>query len=210
MDVTLGRRRLLPILVPIIAFAILGTIADWLAPSLIVHHPLLAIALNPKVRYLALAAGRIRAPLWSAVAFGRLLVLDPFWYLLGRWYGEDAIGWIDRRFGGGRGLRLVERWFSRASWPLVLVAPDGVICLLAGATEMPVPTFIALDLAGTVARLVLVRFLADVLTGPLNDLTRFLGRYAWWLVAFSVAVGVFQLWRRLRAVQRRTAGSGYG
>ena len=203
------RRRLLLLLVPIIVVGVLGTIADWLAPSLIVHHPLLEIAFNPKIRYLALAAGRIPAPVWFGVAFGRLVAVDPFWYLLGRWYGEDAVRWIDRRFRGGRALRLIERWFSRASWPIVLVAPDGVICLLAGATGMSAPTFVALDFLGTVARLVLIRLLADALAGPLTDVGRYLGRYAWWLVGLSLVVGGFQLWRRLRARQDHTARNSH-
>jgi membrane protein DedA with SNARE-associated domain len=83
----------------------------------------------------------------------------------------------------------------------VLVAPNGLVCLLAGTTGMSAPTFAAIDVAGTLGRLVLIRLLADVLARPLAVITRYVGRYSWWLVALSVGVGALQLRRRAGAVR---------
>jgi membrane protein DedA with SNARE-associated domain len=190
---------------PIIAVGAAGTLADWLAPALIVTRPLLEMALNPKIRYLALAAGHVSAFVWIAVGFCRLVMLDPCWYLLGRWFGDDVMRWMTTRFGFGRGLRAIERWFARASGPIVFMAPDGVVCLLAGATGMSIPVFVALDLAGTIARLLAIRMLADALAGPLGAMTTYVARYAWGLVGLSVGIGAFQLWRRLHTARRHAA-----
>jgi hypothetical protein len=70
---------------------------------------------------------------------------------------------------------------------------------------MPVIQFALLDAAGTIARLVLLRTLADLFTGPLTDATRFIDRYQWWLVGLSVGIGLVQLSRRRTA--RRGSGS---
>ena len=47
-------------------------------------------------------------------------------------------------------MRQVERWFGRAAYPLVFVAPNNLICLMAGAAGMSVGGFFAVNLAGTV------------------------------------------------------------
>jgi membrane protein DedA with SNARE-associated domain len=177
---------------------VLGTIADWLAPALLVAHPLLVVGLDPKIRYLALTAERVALPVWFAAAFVRLFATDPLWYLLGRWYGDDAASWLERRLGMGRTLRLVERWFGRASWPIVAAAPDGLVCLLAGATGMSPLTFVVLDVIGTVGRFVLVRALVGPFGGQIAGVGHLVGRYAWWLVAMSVTLTAARMWRHSR------------
>ena len=146
---------------PIIAFGISGLVADWFGPVLALQHPLLQIALDRKIRYLALSAHHVAPLPWLFVGFARLTVTDPFWYVLGRSYGEDSTRWIEKHLGGARLIRLTERWFSRPSWLIVIIAPDGLVCLLAGATDISPVTFALLDLVGTIGRLVVVAVLAE-------------------------------------------------
>ena len=69
---------------------------------------------------------------------------------------------------------------------------------------MPVVLFAVLDVIGTIARLLLVRTLADIFVGPLASVTRVLGRYEWWLVAVSIVIGIAQLLRRRHTTRSRS------
>ena len=104
------------------------------------------MCLNARNRNLA-AGGqpdRRRAVL-PASATLRLTLSDPLFYLLGYWYGDAALVWMERRSParGASMLRAVERWFGKASYPLVFLAPNNYICLFAGAAGMPLPVFLA-------------------------------------------------------------------
>jgi membrane protein DedA with SNARE-associated domain len=128
------------------------------------------------------------------------VITDPFFYLLGLWYGDRALGWVKARSpGSARVLERMERWFGKARYPVVFLAPSGIVCLLAGATEMPVLPFAVLNVAGTIARLVLIKTLAHVFTGPLAAANRFIDRYQWWLVGVSLVIGAWQMSRRRTA-----------
>jgi membrane protein DedA with SNARE-associated domain len=144
--------------------------------------------------------------LFYGLGFLRLVITDPFFYLLGLWYGDRALAWMKRRsLGSARLIERVERWFARFRYPVVFLAPNGLVCLLAGATEMPVVPFVLLDVAGTIARLAVIKALAHVFTGPLAATNRFIDRYQWWLVGLSIAVAAWQISRRRRASQREPA-----
>jgi membrane protein DedA with SNARE-associated domain len=194
-----SRLRLTLLLTPIGVMTILGNIGAWFGPALIVHHPLLEIFLNPGNRYLALAANEVSTAAFFTVGFARLVLTDPIWYLLGLWYGDDALAWAKARSPGtARTIERLERWFARARDPIVFIAPNGPICLLAGATKMPVLRFAVLNLTGTIARLVLIWKLADVFSGPLGAVSRFIDRYQWWLVSVSLAIVFLQVARNQR------------
>src|SRR3546814_4697253 len=82
----------------------------------------------------------------------------PLFFLLGYWYGDQAVSWMERRTRTfGDTMRQVERWFGRFSYPLVFLAPNNVICLFAGAAGMSVAGFFITNLAGTAFRLYLIR-----------------------------------------------------
>lgn len=188
-----------------------GTLADWFAAAIITRHPLLQVFLSPRIRYLALASNSVGMLPFFVVGFLRLVLTDPLYYLLGRWYGDDALGWADRNWGGSsHSVRIIERWFARAAYPIVAVAPNGLVCLLAGATGMPPVPFAVLNVTGTMARLVIIRAFAAALEGPLEALVGFIDRYQWWIVAVSVAVGLVQLRRsrRPRGAEMSPAGPG--
>jgi membrane protein DedA with SNARE-associated domain len=198
IDTPVARRwRLALLLVPIGAGTIAANVGGYGGPAIVAHHPLLEIALNPTSRYLALAANRVAASAFYLVGFLRLASTDPFFYLLGLWYGDRALAWMKRRSpGSARFIERIERLFAKARYPLVFIAPNGLVLLLAGAIEMPVVPLVILDVTGTIARLVVIKLLAHLFTGPLAAANRFVDRYQWWLVGLSLVIGAWQMSRR--------------
>ncbi|MDQ3757251.1 MAG: VTT domain-containing protein [Actinomycetota bacterium] len=195
-----SRRVLYLLLAPIIALTVAGTIGDWFAAAIINEHPLLQMFINPRSRYLALASNQIDTVPFYVVGFVRLVLTDPLFYLLGWFYGENALSWIEKRLGeDGSLVRSFERFFSKAAYPIVLFAPNGYICAMAGMTGMRPPVFMVLNVVGTVTRLIVIRQTAAVLESPLQSVLDFIQRYQWWIVGFSIAMGVWQLtgkWRK--------------
>ncbi|HMJ12520.1 MAG TPA: hypothetical protein VK524_13945 [Polyangiaceae bacterium] len=178
--------------------AMLGTA---FAPTLVVSNPLLLIALNPVLRHLVLASNQVDAATFFAVAGLRLLGPDPFHYLLGLWYGPAALAWLERKSArAGRILRLVERAFARAGLLILFVAPEGIVCLLAGAARVPPWLFVTLDVAGTLCTLTLVRLFGRRYEQGIRGVLDFIeGNILALTVASVVLVVASALWRRRRA-----------
>lgn len=197
------RQLPLPLLLgPIVIAMAVAMVGDVIGPSLINGHPLWQIALNPRNRWLLLAAPLASAGPFFVVGFCRLVVIDPLFYVLGLQHGDAALRWAERKLADEAGLvRKVEGWFAKAAPGIVLVAPNGYVCLLAGASRMRVRTFVLLNVAGTVGRLLLFRLVGEAFRGQLLDVLEVIQRYQWWLVALSLLVVALQSRRR------RAAGS---
>lgn len=167
--------------------ALLG---DLFLAGIVDRWPALLVALNPRNRNLALATNQLSATTYYAVGFIRLVVSDPLYYLLGYWYGDRAIAWTERRSRTyGPLVRDGERLFRRAAYPLIFLAPNNIICAMAAATGVSLGLFIALNLAGTVFRLILVRQLGAAFSEPIQDVIHFIAHYRIPLLILS-ALGV--------------------
>jgi membrane protein DedA with SNARE-associated domain len=188
----LNRRRLWLLLTPILVLVVAGYIGDAFGPSLITHHPLLEMFLNPRNRYLALASPKVGVVAFFLMGFFRLVLTDPLFFVLGRLYGDAALRWAEKKMGE-ESIQMLQRIFAKAAYPIVLIAPNGYVCLLAGATEMRPSVFITLNVTGTIARLIIIRLSADALSVPLDAVLRFIRRYQWWLTGLSVVVVGFQV-----------------
>lgn len=185
----LGRRRLTLLIAPIVGLVVASNVGDALATTLATTHPLTLVALNARNRNLVLVTNELDAVSFYAVATLRLLVSDPLFFLLGYWYGDAAVTWMERRTRTwGSTMRQVERWFGRAAYPLVFVAPNNVICLMAGAAGMSVVGFFVANLAGTLVRLYLIRRLGEAFEAPIDDLLGFLADYRIPLLVLSVTL----------------------
>lgn len=181
------------LLTPIAVMSAAGIIADALGPKLVTDHPLLQIFLNPRNRYLLLAAPQLDAVPFFVVGFVRLLLTDPIFFLLGRQYGDAALRWTDDNAGTmGPVIRTVERWFGKAAPLVVLIAPSGNMCLLAGASGMRVRLFWTMNVLGTIGRLSLFWIAGDAFRDELESVLEWIQRYQWRLVALSVAIVVAQ------------------
>jgi membrane protein DedA with SNARE-associated domain len=188
------RRIPLPWLItPIVVLALTGTVADILGPKLIVEHPQLQMFLNPRNRYMILAAATVQAVPFFVIGFVRLVLTDPLGYVLGRQYGEAALKWAGEKMGDeGRFIRRVERFFGKAAPVIILIAPNLYMCILAGASGMKARVFVALNVAGTIGRLVLFRIAGHAFRDELLDLVDWIGRNQKWLIIASFVVVVLQ------------------
>ncbi|MEX2292890.1 MAG: hypothetical protein WD691_03805 [Acidimicrobiales bacterium] len=190
------RHRLTLLIAPIVVLIIASNVGDALATTLATTHPLTLIALNARNRNLVLVTNQLDALSFYGVATLRLLLSDPLFFLLGYWYGETAVQWMERRTRSfGSTMRQMETWFGKAGLLLVFVAPNNIVCLLAGAAGMSVSAFFAANLAGTVVRLYLIRRVGEAFDAPIQDLLGFLRDYRIPLLVVSVAlVAATSLW----------------
>lgn len=152
-----------------IALIIVSWVGDLFLSVLVDRHPAVFILLNSRNRNLVLAKEYLDWWTFFGIGAFRLLISDPLFFLLGRWYGDAGIRWIEKRSATyGPMARTAERWFGKASYPLILIAPNNYICLFAGASGMAVPVFLALNVVGTFGRLAVLWAFGDVFSGPLD------------------------------------------
>jgi membrane protein DedA with SNARE-associated domain len=175
-------------------------VGDGFGPRLIVEHPLWMVFLNPRNRWLLLASPQLGAPEFFAVGFFRLVLTDPLFYVLGLQYGDAALRWAEKKLGpDGVMVRTVEKWFGKAAPVIVLLAPSGYVCLLAGATGMKPRVFIPLNIAGTVGRLLLFRLAGEAFRDELLDVLGWIGRNQKWLIVASLVLVALQAMRARRS-----------
>jgi membrane protein DedA with SNARE-associated domain len=182
-----SRRTLSLVVGPLIVMVIMGYVGDALAPTLVDTHPAWLIGLNARNRNLVLVTNQLDAWTYYAVGTIRLLVSDPLFFLLGVWYGDAAVQWMERRTRTwGQLLRQLQDWFGKAAYPLIFIAPNNPICLFAGAAGMPVPAFFAVNISGTFARLWLIRRFGKAFDAPISDLLDFIRQYRIPLLILSI------------------------
>lgn len=194
------RRQLLFVVGPIVGLVVAAYVGDALTTSWADRHPLALTLLNARTRVLVLTTNQLDAWSFYLAAGARLLLSDPLFYLLGFWYGDGALQWVERRSRSfGEQVRLYERAFSKAAYPLVVVAPNPWICLFAGASGMRLPIFFALNITGTLGRLYLIRRLGEAFESPISSVLEFFARYRLPLLVLSVALVAFVIWNDRRS-----------
>jgi hypothetical protein len=187
-------------IVALVAAANIGNIVwvRWSNPTS--GHPLWLLGLNSSNRYLLLTSIITSAPPYLAVGMARLLAPDPLFYILGYAYRERALGWARNVFPGMDGFfdlfEQDQNGFKRILDVAVLIAPNNPVCLLAGVAAMPIRKFIALNVVGTLGRILLMRALGLVFEDEIRDLLDIVGRYQRWLTLASVVgVAVYVAWQ---------------
>jgi membrane protein DedA with SNARE-associated domain len=194
-----SRRTLSLLVTPIAILIIASWIGDASAVYLVDHHPLWLIALNARNRNLVLVVNQLDTLPYYAVGTVRLLLSDPLFYLLGYFYGDGAIRWMERQAPTyGRIMRTAERWFSVAAYPLVFFAPNNFICLFAGAGGMGLLTFFILNITGTITRLWMIRVVGDIFAEPIDDVIRFIQDYRLPLFVLSIVLVLITIWNERR------------
>lgn len=194
------RRQLLFVVGPIVALIVLAYIGDALTTTWADRHPLALTLLNARTRVLVLTTNQLDAWSFYLAAGARLLLSDPLFYLLGHWYGDGALQWVERRSRSfGEQVRIYEKMFAKAAYPLVLVAPNPWICLFAGASGMRLRVFFALNVAGTMGRLYLIRRLGEAFESPIGAVLDFFARYRLPLFVLSVVLVLLIVWSDRRS-----------
>lgn len=137
----------------IAAFSVVSAIGTAAGPALLARHPLLAIALSPRLLHLVVAAGSVPFPVFLGVSVLRLVAADPLHYLLGRHGAALLEARSERaRWALGRARAVVER----AGLAAVAFRPIGSVLVAAGASRLrPLPTALA-DLVGTTVQVVVI------------------------------------------------------
>lgn len=189
-----SRRSLYLLLTPIVVLTAVAYVGDALAPTLVNSHPVWLILMNTRKRYLALTSTKIDPVTFFVVGVGRQMIVDPLYFILGRRYGDAGVRWLERKLGdGAAGVTMFEGWFKKAAYPMVAIAPNAIISVLAGASKMKASVFLALNLGGTVVTIVILRLFGDVFSGPLDAVLGFLRRFQWPLTALSVVLVIVQI-----------------
>jgi membrane protein DedA with SNARE-associated domain len=198
-----SRRTAALVITPIIFFVILSTIGDALTTTWATAHPLALLALNARNRVVLLVTNQLDPIPYYVVGTARLLASDPLFFLLGVLYGDAAVRWVERKSKTfGEQIRLYEKLFQKASYPLVFIAPNNFICIFAGAAAMPIPAFLVTNVAGTITRLYLLRVVGDVFDEPIQVVLDFFTKYRIpLLIASVVLVGI-------TAILDRRSGGG--
>ena len=123
-------------------------------------------------------------------------------FFVGRWYGDAAVAWLERRAGRHRAkVRRVERLVRGGAYPMVFLSPTAVVCVVAGAMGLPTLAFVLCAAAGSLALAGLLHCAGDALRGPIAEVIRLFEGHA--LVATLVAVAIVALWAARQWSPRR-------
>jgi membrane protein DedA with SNARE-associated domain len=166
---------LILLVAPIVVLTSMGLVATAFTPALAARNPLLLISLDSRNRFLVLAREVNIVP-FMVVAIMRRTFADPLFYLLGRFYGEGALRWLQKKGGGGDLVVWTEKLFGRAAYPMVFFFPGAIVCALAGQTGMSPVGFAVTNVAGTVTAVLAVRKFSDVISNPVEGLLGFFDR----------------------------------
>lgn len=209
--VPIDQRKLTLVLIPIFGFVLLGYVALVVSPKLVTSHPAVLLLLDSRLRNLLLTvAGGISPVAYATFGALRLLAPDPFFYLLGHWFGDAGVRWVEDKAGHEATwyYRWLDRAFRKAGPALVVIMPNNVVCLLAGTARMKPRTFVVLDLIGTAARLTLMWVLAKLFERQLKHVLDWVTRFQWPLIGVMVLTVVIQSTRSVRrqlALERAAA-----
>jgi membrane protein DedA with SNARE-associated domain len=191
------RWQLWTVVIAIAVLFVMNQIGNIVGPSWVNAHPVGLLCLTGLMRWQILTVNLID-PVWVFIVVGgaRLLIADPFFYLLGLWYGESAFVWIERRSTTlGEGARKLSGYFRYVSYPLVMIMPNNPVCVLAGVNRMRPVVFAVLNVIGTIGRLILIIWLGKKLQEPIDAVLDFIKEYRWYLIALSVPFVVLATWR---------------
>ena len=187
---TPSRRTLILLVAPIILITTMGLIASAFTPTLATQHPLLMIALDARNRFLVLARNVDLVP-FVIVAVLRRSFSDPLFYLLGRFYGDNALRWLQKKGGAGDLVPFTEKLFKKAGYPMVFAFPGAIVCALAGQTGMSPVGFMVTNLAGTLTAVFAVRRFSSTIARPVEGLLDFFSRNL--VVTTAVSIGLVVL-----------------
>ena len=179
----------------LVSLVVLSNAGNIFFASFVNEHPLALIAMNSSNRNLALVSGQLEPLAFYGVGFLRLFAPDLFFFWIGRWYGDAAIRWMERKAPTyGELLRQLERGFDKARFVVVAIMPNNPVCLFAGAAGMSYGAFLTANVVGTIGRLVLIRAFSNVFEDLLGTLRDFIGDYRWPITALSIVLVAFTVW----------------
>lgn len=191
------------VVVVVVGALISGWIGAAFAPTLVLRHPLLLAGLNANNRYLILVTNQLGAPSFYTVALARRVIPTMAFFYLGHWYGPRAVAWFKNRDpGSSEAATYVERIFERAGWWVVVIAPMTLTGLLAGAARFRPSRFAPVILVSIAARIIVLRQLGEVFSGPVDSVVHWIDRSRGPLLVISLLTVGMVIWSQRK---RRTA-----
>lgn len=184
--------------VAIIVLTVAGKIGDAAAPALVGSHPLGLLALNANDLHCGLTSTTVSFLPWLVVALMRRLAEDPLFFLIGWYYRAAALEWVKAWSpDAAEGFTKAEAYFRRASYAAVVVEPGAVVCSLAGAARMSPAVFFSLNIAGTLARLLLIRVLGGLFPEQLELALSVVHSYQRYFLLLAVGLTALATWKML-------------
>ena len=179
---------------------VIGTIGSNIGPALVDNHPSLVLALSSRNRNLFGSVPYIDVIPYAAIGFVRILIAGIALYLVGRWYGQRALGWVEGNLGE---LPAIYRWTEKAvekgGWvALVLMPGSNIVCLLLGHKCMDAKRFIPLLSIGIAIKLVVLRLGGDQFEDQIKSFLSAIEQYQWYVVAALFGLSFFQSMRKGR------------
>ena len=202
-----ARRRFKQLAAVPLLLALAAYVGQILTSSLLSSPPLLLISLNATDPMLLLAAHETEASAFLIVGAVRLFAPDLFLHQIGWEFGNTTKAYLTSEFGPHnaftRTIALLERWFPRVGWVLLFAIPGYPMCLLAGIAKMRRLPFVAVNLAGTLSRLLLIYWVSSVFEGPVGATVRFISRFS---LPFTFAMIVLVMLQTSRGKKRSSEG----
>lgn len=174
-------------------------VGDLIASLIFDSRPGLLLAMNPRLRYLVNGANELTVVPYAVIGFARLLASDPLYYLLGYWYGDRAVAWTARRSRTyGPLVEDGQRLFRKAAYPIIFIAPNSLVSALAAISGIRPRTFFALNITGTIVRLIAVWFIGGLIENQVDSVQSWIGGNRIWLLGLSILAVAWTLFGEFR------------
>src|SRR6478609_8802819 len=182
-----------------LALYVTGTIGSNVAFGWLDTRPELVLALSSRNRNLLGSVPFINPLAYALIGFSRVMLVAVVLYLVGRWFGPRALGWVENQLGELPSI-------YRVGWVVVVLMPgSNLVCLLAGHRRMDVRRFVTAAAGGTVLKLGVLWIGGKIFEDQIRAFFDFIEGYQWWLVAAAFAFTFAQAAWRARS---RVGGAG--
>ena len=155
-------------------------IANVVFASWVKTHPERLIMLSSRNRYLIGAVGAGVSPIaYVVIATVRLALAAAVCHFLGRAYGDKALRWFTRFLGMSQeSVDRFEAQYRTAEWVLIpIFVGSNIVFVLSGMVQTRWRRILPLLLAGILARLALLWWLAKEFESQVKSVIDFLQRY---------------------------------
>jgi len=179
---------------------VIGTVGSNIGPALVDEKPRLILMLSSRNRNLFGSVPYIDLASYISIGFVRILIAGIALYLVGRWYGTKALGWVEGNMGE---LPAIYKWTERAvdrAGPAILVLMPGsnIVCLLLGHRRMPPKKFVPLLMIGIAFKLAILWQGGRIFEEQIKSFLEWIEKYQWYVVVGLFAVSFLQSARKGR------------
>ena len=179
---------------------VIGTVGSNIGPALVDEKPRLILMLSSRNRNLFGSVPYIDLASYISIGFVRILIAGIALYLVGRWYGTKALGWVEGNMGE---LPAIYKWTERAvdrAGPAILVLMPGsnIVCLLLGHRRMPPKKFVPLLMIGIAFKLAILWQGGRIFEEQIKSFLEWIEKYQWYVVMALFALSMLQSVRKGR------------